>query len=49
MVKLTKFILSFSKELLGILFGGVPLGSPNPNPVSDQKMTFFTPVFRPGL
>ena len=24
--------------LLGILGGGVPLGSPNPDPISDQKM-----------
>ena len=31
--------------LLGILVGGVPPGSPN----SDQKMSFFTPVFRPSL
>ena len=27
----------------------MPLGSPNPDPVSDQKMSFFTPVFRPVL
>ena len=27
----------------------VPLGSPNPDPISDQKMSFSTPVFRPGL
>ena len=35
---------------LGILggVGGAP-GSPNPDPISDQKMLFFTPVFRPGL
>ena len=25
-------------ELLGILGGGVPPGSPNPDPISDQKM-----------
>ena len=24
-------------------------GSPNPDPISDQKMSFFTPVFGPGL
>ena len=24
--------------LLGILVGGVPPGSPNPDPISDQKM-----------
>ena len=38
--------------LLSILGGGVPPGSPNPDPISDQKMSFFTssstPVFRPG-
>ena len=33
--------------LLGILDGGVPPASPNPDPISDQK--FFTPVFSPGL
>ena len=33
---------------LGILGGGViPPGSPNPEPVSDQKMSFSTPVIRP--
>ena len=35
--------------LLGILGAGVPPGSPNPNPISDQKMSFSTPVFKPGL
>ena len=35
--------------LLGILGGGVPPGSPNPDPISDQKMPLFTHVFRPGL
>ena len=35
--------------LLGILGGGVPPGSLNPDPISDQKISFFTPVkFRPG-
>ena len=33
----------------GILGGGVPLGPPSPDPISDQKMSFSTPVFRPGL
>ena len=28
--------------LLGILGGGMPPGSPNPDPISDQKMSFFT-------
>ena len=28
---------------------GVPTVSPNPNPISDQKVSFFTPVFRPGI
>ena len=47
--------------LLGILGGGVPPGSPNPDPISDQKCLFLhpfsdqtrplrsIPVFRPGL
>ena len=35
--------------LLEILGGGVPPGSPNPDPISDQKMSFSTPVFRPDL
>ena len=35
--------------LYGILGGGVLPGSPNPDLISDQKMSFFTPVFRPGL
>ena len=31
--------------------GGVLLGIffPNPDPISDQKMPFPTPVFRPGF
>ena len=35
--------------LLGILGGGVPPGSPNPDPNSDQKMPFSTPILRPDL
>ena len=35
--------------LLGILGGGVPPDSPNPDPISDQKMSFSTPIFRTGL
>ena len=36
---------------MGILGGGgdVPHGSSNPDPISDQKMSFFTPVFRLGV
>ena len=34
---------------LGILGGGVPPGFSNPDPISDQKMSFSTPVFRPDL
>ena len=33
--------------LLGILGGGVPPGSSNPDPISDLNMPFSTPVFRP--
>ena len=29
--------------LLGILGGGVPLGSPNPEPFSDQEISLLTP------
>ena len=35
--------------LLGILGGGVLLCFPNPDPISDQKLLFSTPDFRPGL
>ena len=37
------------RVLLGIRGGGVPPGSPNPDPISDQNMPFSIPVFRPGL
>ena len=33
----------------GILGGGVPLRPPSPDPISDQKISFSTPVFRPDL
>ena len=45
--KLNKCIYSRG-VLMKILGGGVPSGSPNPGPISDQKMSFSTPVFRPG-
>ena len=35
--------------LLGILGGGVPPVSSNPDPISDLNMPFSTPVFRPDL
>ena len=35
--------------LLGILGVGVLLCFPNPDPISDQKLLFSTPDFRPGL
>ena len=35
--------------LLGILDADVPPGSPNPDSISDQNTSFFTPVFRLGL
>ena len=35
--------------LLGILGGGVPPGSSNPDPISDLNMPFSPPVFRPDL
>ena len=42
-------ILGGGGVLLRILGGGVPPGYPNSDPISDQKMSFFTPAFRPGL
>jgi len=42
-------ILSTRGVLLGSFGGGVPPASPNPDPISDQKMPFPTPVFRPDL
>ena len=36
-------------SLLGILGWGMPPGSSNPDPISDQKMSFSTPAFRPGI
>jgi len=35
--------------LLGIFGEGVLPASPNPDPISDQKMPFPTPIFRPGF
>ena len=32
--------------LVGILVGSVPSCSPNPDPISDQTISFFTPVFQ---
>ena len=29
--------------------GSVPPVSPNPDPISDQKIVIFPPVFTPGL
>ena len=33
---------------MGICGGAVPHGCPNPDPISDQKKSFSTPVVRPG-
>ena len=35
--------------LLGIFGEVVPPCSPNPNPISNQNMSLFTPVYRPGI
>ena len=35
--------------LPGILGGGLPPGSSNPDPISDLDMPFSRPVFRPDL
>ena len=35
---------------MGILGWGVLPGSTNPDPISDQKMSYFSiPIFRPDL
>ena len=36
-------------SLLGILCEGVPPVSPNHDPISDQTMSFSTPIFRPEI
>jgi len=36
------------RVLVEMFGGGVPPASPNPDPISDQKMLFPTPLFRPG-
>lgn len=33
----------------GSLGGDVPPGSPNSDSISDQRMSFFAPILRPGL
>ena len=33
----------------GLGGGDVPPASPNPDPILDQHMLLFTPVFRPGF
>ena len=44
------FALSFIPGvLLGILGGSVLPSFKNPDPVSDQKVSFFTPIFRPDF
>ena len=35
--------------VLGIPGRGVPHGSPNPDTISDQNMSFSPAIFRPGL
>ena len=42
----SKYIRLHETAIFG---GGVPPASPNPDPISDQKMPFATPVFRPGF
>ena len=49
MVLWRTILIPGGRVLLGILGRGVPPGSPNPDPISDQNMPFSTPVFRPLL
>ena len=39
-----KCLLEIKGVLLRILCGGVLPGSQNPDPIADQRMSFFTPV-----
>ena len=41
--------LLWGEGIPGILGGSIPPGSPNDDPILDQKMSCFTPVFRPVL
>ena len=45
----TKLNLGGGGVPLKFLGGGVPPGSPNPDPISDQKNVILHTVFRPGL
>ena len=49
-MKMTIYSHAWGGEVpLGILGGGVPSRSPNPDPISDQNMKFSTPAFRLDL
>ena len=43
------FLSSSPVVFLGNLGGDVPPGSQNSNPISDQKISLSTLIFRPGL
>ena len=47
-IRLVRYHLVRLCRDLGILGGGVPPGSLNADPILDQKMSFFIPVFKPG-
>ena len=55
LVPRTAFNVNISSENSGggvfpiIFWGVVPPGNLNPEPISDQKMLFSTPVVRPGF
>ena len=42
-------VKNYRRGTRGNSWWGCAAGFPNPNPISDQKMSFSTPVFRPGL
>ena len=44
-----EILLNRLTQRYGIVGGGVRPGSPNPNPISDQKMLLSRPVFRPEV
>ena len=49
MTRQIKITWGLGGVLLGILQGGVLAGSPIPDPISDQKLAFSTPIFRPDI
>ena len=48
-IRFERAVTPWEGVLLGIVGRGMPPGSPNPDPISDQNFPLSTPVFRAGL